>query len=144
MIIAGCIVLSLLFSLVACADKSADKSVSKEDTLKEFLKLVYETNPDSRMDLVTEKDIDAYYIDFKDIVSEECLEKMQKNRIPYKYDIHYLDTPLKVTDISLTDPDDSGMYQYLVTASYEEQKYEFKGYIGTDDDGRVNYFVERG
>ena len=147
MFLAVCIVLSLIISLAglsACGSKDSGKPAGKEDTLKQFLKLVYETNPDSRMDLVTEKDIDAYYTDFKDIVSEECLEKMQKNRIPYKYDKKYLDTPLKVTDISLTDPDDSGTYQYLVTASYEEQKYEFKGYIGTDDDGRVNYFVERG
>ena len=67
MFLAVCIVLSLIISLAelsACGSKDPVKPAGKEDTLKQFLKLVYETNPDSRMDLVTEKDIDAYYTDF--------------------------------------------------------------------------------
>ncbi|MCD8353024.1 MAG: hypothetical protein LUC47_01730 [Clostridiales bacterium] len=56
---------------------------------------------------------DNYYAGFVPLVTEDVYTRMVQNRVPFKYDALYADTPAAVQDVALTAQEDG--YSYAVT-----------------------------
>ena len=116
--------------------------------LELFLTFIYTTSYDGRMDKILEaeevndEDINFYYATIEYITSEELLNKLVNNRIPFVYDLSYADTPYLVKTINLTKADSKGKYDYEVVCSNESSTITFTGNVRINE-GKIDYFYEK-
>ncbi|MCD8052333.1 MAG: hypothetical protein LUE89_11765 [Clostridiales bacterium] len=124
---AALLLLTMLFVLTAAACGSgASANVTTQEGLEvpegaaDFLTAIYTTDQDGRYTAYLEATEDAddpdsvaaamanYYgsLSFSDLVTEELLSQLIANRIPYKYDQLYADTPATVESVVFEAPED--------------------------------------
>ncbi|MCD8352873.1 MAG: hypothetical protein LUC47_00945 [Clostridiales bacterium] len=124
---AALLLLAALFVLTAAACGSgASASVTTQEGLEvpegaaDFLTAIYTTDQGGRYTSWLEATEDAddpdsaaaamanYYgsLSFSDLVTEELLSQLITNRIPYKYDQLYADTPATVESVAFEAPED--------------------------------------
>ncbi len=86
---------------------------------------------------------EAYYAGLSPLVTEELYEKLVQNRVPFKYDALYADTPATVQDVTLTAQEDG--YSYAVTLQINGETETRSGelqWVEQDGSILVSYFYE--
>ncbi|MCD8147245.1 MAG: hypothetical protein LUD84_08240 [Clostridiales bacterium] len=86
---------------------------------------------------------DNYYADFATLLTEDVYAQLVQNRIPFKYDELYADTPATVQDVALTAQEDC--YSYTVTLQIGNEAETRSGELQWEtQDGTVlvSYFYE--
>ncbi len=86
---------------------------------------------------------DNYYAGFAPLVTEDVYTQMVQNRVPFKYDKLYADTPATVEGVALTAQEDG--YSYAVTLQIDGETETRSGELQwTEQDGSilVSYFYE--
>ncbi|MCD7757920.1 MAG: hypothetical protein LUH45_07100 [Clostridiales bacterium] len=86
---------------------------------------------------------EAYYAGISPLVTEDLYTKLVQNRVPFKYDKQYADTPAVVQDVTLTAQE--GGYSYAVTLQIGGETETRSGELQwTEQDGSilVSYFYE--
>ena len=79
------------------------EKTSPEALAKSFLTEFFTWNKDNRLDIFSADSTDTYYTPFRQYLTEDALQNLAVNRLPYKYDITVPDgTAAKVTDLSCT------------------------------------------
>lgn len=155
-------VLGLL--LMGCA-KEESKEVTdtkKNEIVETFLTEVFTIDKDSRYEtllgIVIEADFpsvpeetglqeapeevqkayDAYYKSFEPFATKKCIESMQANRIPMKYDAHISDegTGAEITDIKYEKVSDNS---YSFEVSYDADMSNIKGKLTLETKGEQVY-----
>lgn len=86
---------------------------------------------------------EAYYAGISPLVTEDLYEKLVQNRIPFKYDALYAETPAMVQDVALTAQENG--YSYTVTLQIDGETATRSGKLQwAEQDGAVlaSYFYE--
>ncbi|MCC8076380.1 MAG: hypothetical protein LIO95_10660 [Clostridiales bacterium] len=86
---------------------------------------------------------EAYYAGISPLVTEDLYTKLVQNRVPFKYDKRYADTPATVQDVTLTAQEDG--YSYAVTLQIGGETETRSGELQwAEQDGSilVSYFYE--
>lgn len=124
---AALLLLAALFVLTAAAcgsgvsvNVTAQEGLEVPDRAADFLTAIYTTDQDGRYTAWLEATEDAddpdseaaamanYYgsLSFSDLITEDLLDQLIANRIPYKYDQLYADTPATVESVAFEAPED--------------------------------------
>ncbi|MCD7929082.1 MAG: hypothetical protein LUF86_02860 [Clostridiales bacterium] len=152
---------------VSIADGSDGEDVDTaevEATLEQFLTSVYTTDDQGRytaylaemeaLDSAAGEDsadsqalldeaADHYYAGFASLVTEDVYTKLVQDRVPFKYDKRYADTPAMVQDVALTAQEVG--YSYTVTLQIGNETEARSGELQwAEQDGSilVSYFYE--
>ncbi|MCD8189309.1 MAG: hypothetical protein LUD78_03665 [Clostridiales bacterium] len=86
---------------------------------------------------------DNYYAGFASLVTDDVYTQMVQNRVPFKYDALYADTPATVQEVALTAQEDG--YSYAVTLQIDGETETRSGELRWEEqDGSilVSYFYE--
>lgn len=151
------LLLAALFVLGAAAcGTSASANVTTQDGLEvpegaaDFLTAIYTTDQDGRYTAWLEATESAddpdsaaaamanYYgsFSFSDLVTEDLLEQLIANRIPYKYDQLYADTPATVESVAFEAPEDGEEgCDFVVTLTVGGETETRTGSLGWETEG---------
>lgn len=86
---------------------------------------------------------EAYYAGISPLVTEDLYTRLVQNRVPFKYDALYAETPATVQDVTLTAQEDG--YDYAVTLQIDGETATRSGKLQwAEQDGAVlvSYFYE--
>ncbi len=115
----------LLFGIfiTGCAKKANNVNTSQEVGEK-FLNQLFTSNYENRYtEFLADNDIDKYYDTFSKYTSQECLEKLEQDRMPIKYDKEAQkdNVFLSVSDIKI-EFDEKGVGQFEVFLNDQNDK----------------------
>lgn len=128
---------------------AADSTFIYEDgkkTIEEFLEIFYTTNYGGRFennDMMSQESIRSYYSDFEAFMTEDSLEKMQMNRIPYKYDVLYQNDPMKIAYITVSEGIAVGTSNYEIALENSSSRIIVNGYVTINEEGKIEQFSEK-
>lgn len=92
------------------------EKTSPEALAKSFLTEFFTWNKDNRLDIFSADSTDTYYTPFRQYLTEDALQNLAVNRLPYKYDITVPDgTAAEVTDLSCTFDEKGTNCQFTVS-----------------------------
>ncbi len=161
------LLLAALFALgvTACgsgasANVTAQEGLEVSEGAADFLTAIYTTDQDGRYTAYLEATEDAddpdsaaaamanYYgsLSFSGLVTEELLSQLITNRIPYKYDKLYADTPATVESVAFEAPEDGEEgCDFVVTLNIGGETETRTGAIRWETDtGLISSFWEAG
>lgn len=148
------LILAFIFVTTACGNGKTGTSAA-DDVVTEFLTHFYTTDDNDRYtDLQTaditeqemlEKAMETYYSELAPFVTEELLEKLQSNRLPYLQD--ELDKEKGIicdapeVDLNTIDGKENS-YEFTVIRTAEDIRTGEITYTETEKGYLVNYFYE--
>lgn len=116
------ILLSISAFYIGCKPKETHTS---QEIAEQFLKEIFTSNYKNRyVKFLEDENIDKYYKSFSFCASQECIEKLQKNRMPLKYDKEAIEKGISyiVSNIELEfDTSRTGTFEVFLT---DESKAE--------------------
>ena len=140
------IIMSLLL-LAGCQKDGANKenANTSQEIEKEFLQQIFISDYEERYtNFLKDEDMEAYYKLLSECTTQECLEYLQKNRIPLKYDKEAEDKQVSytVSDIEVAyDEEGTGTFEVVFEDenSKDETAQKATGQI-TIENEKVNSF----
>lgn len=109
------IVLLVLLGIFMFHSRKTDKN-PPDSLVKDFLTEFFTWNKDNRLDTFSADSTDTYYTPFRQYLTEDALQNLAANRLPYKYDITVPDgTAAEVTDLSCTFDENGTNCQFTVS-----------------------------
>lgn len=109
------IVLLVLLGIFMFHSRKTDKN-PPDSLVKDFLTEFFTWNKDNRLDTFSADSTDTYYAPLQQYLTEDALQTLAANRLPYKYDITVPDgTVAEVTDLSCTFDENGTNCQFTVS-----------------------------
>ena len=110
------IILVLVLSGIFLFFSRKTEKTPPEALAKSFLTEFFTWNKDNRLDTFSADSTDTYYAPFQQYLTEDALQTLAANRLPYKYDITVPDgTAAEVTDLSCTFDENGTSCQFTVS-----------------------------
>ena len=133
-------------SVISCG-KNAQNESSSQEISEQFLEQIFTSNYENRYtEFLEDEDIETYYQAFSNCVSQECIEKLQQNRIPIKYDKEAYEKNISyvVSDIALTfDEIGTGNFEVILIVDNNESSELKKatGQLKVENGKITNFFL---
>lgn len=110
------VILLLVFSGIFLFFSRKTEKTPPETLAKSFLTEFFTWNKDNRLDTFSADNTDTYYAPLQQYLTEDALQTLAANRLPYKYDITVPDgTVAEVTDLSCTFDENGTNCQFTVS-----------------------------
>ena len=110
------VILLLVLSGIFLFFSRKTEKTPPETLAKSFLTEFFTWNKDNRLDTFSADSTDTYYAPLQQYLTEDALQTLAANRLPYKYDITVPDgTVAEVTDLSCTFDENGTNCQFTVS-----------------------------
>ena len=138
--------LGMIVCTISCG-KSIEKENSSQEIAKQFLEQIFTSNYEERYtNFLEDEDLETYYKTFSNCTSQECIEELQQNRIPMKYDKKANEKQVYcvVSDVKVEfDETETGTFEVFLTVDNNESSELKKatGQLKVENGQITNFFL---